>query len=252
MFSDPFAGPDDVITNHYAMWNGHDDPNAHRSVNYEVESGTLYRQDGVATTGLPTWAQPLTADSSDGSGNDIFRMWTRRSDFGNDYVHMRLRFDGWTEGHAPEWPAQPWDGVKIWLRRSGASGSYALYTAEVSRRQGNVMIQKKCAGSDAYTVLAQSKDNRPVETGLWETVGGGAYNDSNGTVLLGVVRDGKLVLTARDSGAGGCDPITAPGRVGVRGDNARFAFDDLTITSLDRGTTTAQPAPAPPHARGAP
>jgi hypothetical protein len=230
LFRDDFSGPDGVITNHYAMWSG--DSAAHQSSNYQVESGTLYRQNGVATTGAPTYDQPWTVDSTDGSGNDIFRDWTRESDFGDVSVTMQFRFEDWSAGQAPDWPAKSWDGVKIWLRRQGPSGSWGLYTAEIARRQGNVMIQKKCTGSDDYTMLAQTPANLPPQTGAWETDGGTVKTNADGSVTITVIRDGQTVLSATDTGNNGCAPITTPGRVGVRGDNAQFSFDDLTVSSL--------------------
>jgi hypothetical protein len=145
---------------------------------------------------------------------------------------MRFRFEAWSDGHDPDWPAKSWDGVKIWLRRQGASGSWGLYTAEIARRQGNVIIQKKCTGSDNYTLLAQTSATLPPVSGTWETDGGSVQTNADGSVTVSVIRDDKVVLTATDHGGNGCDPITTPGRVGVRGDNTQFSFDDFTVRDL--------------------
>jgi hypothetical protein len=229
LFHDGFAGADGVVTNHYAMWSR--DPAAHRSPDWQVESGTLYRHSGAATTGRATWTQPWNVDSTGSSGNDIFRNWTKRSDFGDVRVDMRLRFGGYSAGHRPDWPAKSWDGVKIWLRRQGASGSFALYTSEVARRQGNVMIEKKCSGSETYRMLAQSPAILPAVRGVWEDVGGTVVNNSDGSVTIQVIRAGVVVLRATDRGHNGCRPIRNAGRVGVRGDNSSFSFDDFTVTA---------------------
>lgn len=228
LFRDSFNGPDGVITNHYAAFSR--DPAALRSPDWEVESGSLLRRHDAAWTGVPNGVVP-NLDSSNGSGSDIFRMWTTRSNFRNVRVDMQLRTVRFTKGTA-RWPRKSWDGVKIWLRRQGASGAtVGLYTAEVNRRQGNIIIQKKCVGSRHYRLLAQSPADHPAELGRWEHVGGSVRTERDGSVTLAVIRDGAVALRAKDTGAG-CRPITAPGKVGVRGDNANFLFDDFTVTSL--------------------
>jgi hypothetical protein len=176
----------------------------------------------VPTDNLPN------LDSSNGSGSQIFRLWTKRSDFANVKVEMDLRNNGFSGGGA--FPAVSWDGVKLWLRRQGASGSVGLYTAEVNRRQGNVLIQKKCAGSSDYSILGQA-GNLPARTGQWERVGGSVRNNPDGSVTLQVIRNGTVVLSATDTGAG-CAPITSAGKVGVRADNTNFNFDNFTVSGV--------------------
>jgi hypothetical protein len=231
LFRDTFDGPDGLITNHYATWSG--DAAAVRSPDWEVESGSLLRRHGAAWTGVPTAGLP-NLDSSNGSGSEIFRAWTTRSDFGDVRVDLRLRNLGYVDG-SPGWPRKSWDGVKIWLRRQGASGQFvALYTAEVNRRQGNIIIQKRCQGTRRYALLAASRADRPAHVGRWERVGGSVRTNGDGSASIAVIRSGQVALRATDTGAGGCRPITAPGRVGVRGDNTQFSFDDFTVTALAR------------------
>jgi hypothetical protein len=224
---DDFTGRDAVITNHYAFWS--DDPSAFRDPNWEVESGTVYRRRNAAWSGVPTDNLP-NIDSSNGSGSQTFRMWTKRSDFGNVRVEMDLRNNGYTRG-SPSRPAQSWDGVKVWLRRQATSGpGVKTYTSEVNRRQGNVVIQKTCG--DEYTILASSpgrKGPQPARFGEWERVGGAVRTDEDGSVTIQVIRSEAVVLTAIDRGAGGCEPIRSPGRVGVRGDNTDFHFDRFKV-----------------------
>ena len=227
LFSDSFGAADGLLTNHYAFWNPAD-PNAFRSPDWEMESGSVYRQSGSAWTGNPTDNIP-NLTSSNGSGSQVFRLWTKRSDFNNVRVEMDLRNNGFTGGGL--YPAVSWDGVKLWLRRQGASGSVGLYTAEVNRRQGNVMIQKKCAGVSDYSILGQTASNSlPARVGQWERVGGTVRTNADGSVTLQVIRDGAVVLEATDRGAG-CAPITSAGKVGVRGDNANFNFDNFTVNA---------------------
>jgi hypothetical protein len=230
VFRERFDGPDGLITNHYATWNSA--PWAVRSLRWQAESGTLLRRDGVGWTGSPSDETP-SSRSTNGTGSQLFRVWTVRSDFRDGRIDMRLRNEGYDDG-SPAYPRKSWDGVKLWPRREPGFGSVALYTAEVNRRQGNVMIQKKCAGSDEYAILAQTADDRPARIGQWEHVGATIHTHADGSVSIGLIRDGAVVLRATDRGAGGCPPIAGPGKVGVRGDNAQFSFDDFTVTALDR------------------
>jgi len=55
-----------------------------------------------------------------------------------------------------------------------------------------------------------------------------AGDEPDGSVTLEVSRDGVLLRRVSDAGVG-CAPITRSGRIGVRGDNAEFDFDDLTV-----------------------
>lgn len=224
LFSDAFSGPDGIITSADAFWNPYDTTLA-RDPNWEGESGTMYRRAEAArsTTNITR----------------VFRFWTTRSDFANVNVQMDLRTHFYHAGDL-SMPAASWDGVKLWLRRqvingtSSANVSPALYTAEVNRRQGNVVIQKKCTGQDSYTVLANtawSGNPNPAKIGQWERVGGTVRTNADGSVTVQVIRDGAVVLTGTDNGAGGCAPITAAGKVGVRGDNTEFDFDNFTVTA---------------------
>ena len=223
LFTDTFTGLDSVITNHYAFWSPNDST-AFRSANWEMESGCALRQDNTLWSGVPTSNLP-NKDCSNGSGSETFRLWTKRTDFGNVAVSMSLRNNGYAVGSQGE---RTWDGVKIWLRRTGASGSHGLYTVEVNRRQGNVMIQKKCAGSDEYHILSQGRpEGAAASIGQWENVGGSVVTRADGSVKLTMVRHGETVLEATDTGVG-CAPVTS-GRVGIRGDSTNFNVDDFTV-----------------------
>jgi hypothetical protein len=220
---DSFTGVDGVITNHYAFWHP-DDATAFRSEVWEMESGCALRQDNMLWSGVPTSNIP-NKDCSNGSGSETFRLWTKRS-FGDVSVTFSLRNNGYAAGSQGE---RSWDGVKIWLRRQGGTGSVGLYTAEVNRRQGNIMVQKKCGGSTEYHILAQARpEGSDAAFGEWEKVGGSVRNMPDGSVRLELVRHGQTVLEAVDTGVG-CAPITGDGRVGIRGDSTNFNADDFLV-----------------------
>jgi hypothetical protein len=220
---DPFTGADGVITNHYAFWNP-SDATAFRSDVWEMESGCALRRDNTLWSGVPTSNIP-NKDCSNGSGSETFRLWTKQS-FGNVSVTFSLRNNGYAVGSQGE---RSWDGIKIWLRRQGGTGSVGLYTAEVNRRQGNIMIQKKCAGSTTYHILSQARpEGSDALIGQWEKVGGSVRTAADGSVRLALVRHGRTVLEATDTGVG-CAPITNAGRVGIRGDSTNFNADDFLV-----------------------
>jgi hypothetical protein len=220
---DSFTGEDGVITNHYAFWS--DDDSAFRDDTWEMESGCALRSDNTLWTGAPTSNLP-NKDCSNGSGSEVFRLWTKRS-FTDVDVTFSLRNNGYVSGAEGE---RSWDGIKIWLRRQGGSGSVGLYTAEVNRRQGNILIEKKCAGSDEYHILSQARpEGSDASFGEWEKVGGSIKNEADGSVTLTLMRHGQTVLEATDDGVG-CAPYTTAGRVGIRGDYTDFNADDFLVT----------------------
>jgi hypothetical protein len=219
---DDFTGPDGVITNHYAYWHS-SDPLAFQDDIWEMESGCALRQDNTLWTGIPTSNVP-NRDCSNGSGSEIFRLWTKRS-FENVRVSLMLRNNGYVSGAVGE---RSWDGIKIWLRRQGGTGPVRLYTAEVNRRQGNVIIQKKCGDAD-YHIIAQGwPQGSAASIGTWENVGGSVKNLPDGSVKITVERRGQTVLSGIDTGIG-CAPITTAGRVGIRGDYTNFNADDFLV-----------------------
>jgi len=220
---DDFAGADGVITNHYAFWHGDDDDSAFRDDIWEMESGCALRRDNALWTGVPTSNIP-NRDCSNGSGSEVFRLWTKRS-FQNVSVTLSLRNNGYVSGAVGE---RSWDGIKVWLRRQGGTGPVRLYTAEVNRRQGNVIIQKKCGDADYHIIGQGWPEGSAASIGTWENVGGSVTNLPDGSVKLTVIRHGRTVLEATDTGIG-CAPITSGGRVGIRGDYTNFNADDFLV-----------------------
>ena len=55
--------------------------------------------------------------------------------------------------------------------------------------------------------------------------------NADGSVTIRLLSGGQLVVEATDHGTGG-PPITSPGRVGLRGDNSNFRFDDFQVSAL--------------------
>jgi hypothetical protein len=219
LFQDLFDGPDGIITNHHAYF-APPYADAHRSPTWEVESGCALRDGNRLWTGAPTTVEP-NKECSNGTGSAVFRMWTKRSDFGDVAVSFGLL----TEGYTPV--GESWDGVKIYLRRQDGDN---FYTAEVNRREGNVIIQRKCDGR--YTLLGGTRGaDTPLRQGEWEDVGGTVVNLPGDEVRIQVVRKDGVVLEAVDP-AGTCDVLRKPGRIGIRGDRTEFYVDGLDVRGL--------------------
>lgn len=225
VFHDPFGPSSGLVTNEYAMWN----PSASDAIvspDWEMTSGSLLARDGWAWTGVPDGSSP-DSGSAVTTGSAVFRLNTRRFDFEAVDVAFRLRVDGLVT--TSRTPATAWDGVHVFLRYQSES---ELYYASVNRRDGAVVIKKKCAGGDAnggtYVTLASTGRTHPIPFGVEQAIAAGIADNADGSVTIRVWRDGALVLEATDAGAG-CAPLHGTGAVGVRGDNAEFLLDDITV-----------------------
>jgi len=222
LLRDNFDGRDRVITNHYA-YHAPDAADAHRSRIWEVESGCALRSGNQLWTGVPTSNVP-DRDCSNGTGSAVFRMWTKRTDFRDVAVSFGLRNNGYTS------TGESWDGVKIYLRRQDGDN---FYTAEVNRREGNVIIQRKCDGE--YGLLSQVRTSAsPARIGEWEDVAGTVVNLSDDAVRIQVVRSDGVALEAIDA-QGSCDVLRRPGRIGIRGDRTDFHVDGVEVRGLAAG-----------------
>jgi hypothetical protein len=241
LFTDAFSAPDGLITNEYAYWNPRDAA-AHRSADWEMDSGSLFARAGAGWTGPVTDNCDPDRNSATCTNSSVFRLNTKRRDFGAVRVDMRLRanaFDDRDESADPDTPAVDWDGVHIWLHYVD---QYELYYASVNRRDGAVVIKKKCRGGDdnggTYYELA-SASGFPVPMGAWQQVGASIRTNADQTVTIRLYREGRELIEATDTGVG-CAAITGAGAVGVRGDNLDFDLDDVTVSAL-----AAEPAPGP-------
>jgi hypothetical protein len=222
--TDKFDQPNGLITNEYAYWKPQDG-SAKRSATWEMTSGSVFVKDGAAWTGVPDDKVP-NADSSGGNNSAIFRLTTRSKGFGDVRVGFRLYQNGLVA--TPSTPAVAWDGVHIFLRYQSRE---SLYYASVNRRDGHVVIKKKCVGGPSnggtYYALAE-KSGYPIPTGSWQNVTASVQNVPGG-VALKLYREAAEVLAVTDSGMG-CTPIMSAGATGVRADNDHFLFDDFTVT----------------------
>ena len=228
LFAHGFDLSDQLLTNEYAYWNpGARD--AHVSPDWEMTSGSLFVRGNAAWSGVPDTVEP-NATSSNGTDSAVFRLTTKRDDFGDvgvafDLVNARLLSTADT-------PAVDWDGIHIFLRYQSEE---SLYYASVNRRDGTVVMKKKCAGGPdnggTYYELTSYQSGHPIPFGARQRVGATVRNNPDGSVTLSLVRDGVTLQTATDRGVG-CKPITTPGKVGIRGDNDEFSVDNFSVASL--------------------
>ena len=223
---DAFDRPDGLVTNEYAKWN----PNSPARVEsplWDMTSGSLFAEDGAGWTGTPDGGSP-DAMSTSATGSAVFRLNTKDASFSNVDVAMRLRVDRFVS--TSRTPVVDWDGVHIWLRYKSEE---QLYYASVNRRDGTVVIKKKCPGGPSnggtYYTLA-SKSGFAVPLGVWQDVAAGVVDNPDGSVTLRLWREGVLRIEVTDRGIG-CSTLTGAGAVGIRGDNADFQFDDFTVHS---------------------
>jgi hypothetical protein len=233
---DDFAkanAPGGLITNQYALWTS--DPAAVQSPLWEMTSGSLFSVDGFGWTGDPDGVVP-DATSSNGTGSQVFRLRTRAA-FGSVRQAVSVRINGYDP---PPGGATGWDGVVLWPRYET---EFSLYFAYILRRDGRVQLTKKCAGSlpggDHYNggtyfpLTALTPSLGAPEIGRWYRLSSEVRDNADGSVSIAVYRDGVLLAEATDTGLG-CDPLTGPARLGVRGDNTDFDLDAYRVYDLPR------------------
>ncbi|HKS98956.1 MAG TPA: hypothetical protein VJT31_05435 [Rugosimonospora sp.] len=195
-------------------------PGARLSGDWLVTSGSLFAHHGAGWTGWPDGGSPDLA-SADATGSAVFRMVSRRADFGDVTVTAWIELRAYVS--TGRTPAQGLDGVHFWLRYQSAQ---ELYAVSVVRRDGLVVVKRKVPGGPSnggtYTTLGSVR--HPYRGGkLWvcarvRNVAGGA------AVRIDVALDGEPVLSVLDTAPG---RLLRPGAVGIRGDNADFLFGDF-------------------------
>ena len=221
-----FDRPDRLITNSFATWNP-GNPASVVDPTWGMSMGSLFNRGGAGWTGRP---DPLSPDarSAIATGSAIFRLYSKRADLGDARVTVRIRPTSFVS--SPARPAVATDGVHLWLR---FVDDRELYVASVLRRDGAVVIKKKCRGGlqngGTYHVIGTYRSGRPLPMGAWSTVAAAAV-DVLGGVRLRLWQNGAVVLDVTDRGVG-CAPIAAPGQIGVRADNTELYVDDLVVTS---------------------
>ena len=220
-------GASGLVTNEYA-YREPNSPQAHDSADWIVTSGSLFAQNGDGWTGVPDSGETGT-DSARYNDSAVFRLVTRRRDFGDVRAATSVKVD--SPITTKRTPASEWDGAHFWLRYHSPSELYAL---SFRRRDGMVVIKRKITAHDKaavdggdYTTLAQT--SFPIPYGSWQQVAASAVNGSGGTVKLTLEINGRTALTVVDSAPG---PLTEPGGVGLRVDNSELWFRDFTATPL--------------------
>ena len=226
-FAPATSGPDRLVTNEYAHWNPRAS-DARRSPDWDMTSGSLFVRHGAGWSGPPDQATP-DARSSVGTGSSVFRMNTRRTDFGDVQVTLRIRTLRFVDGGGRA-PTRPSDGVHLLLRRQDQT---ELYAASLNRRDGLLVVKKKLTGGTenggTYVTLGQVQ--YPFRFGEWQTFDVRVTSGGRSRVTVTVSQNGRRLLEAVDDGAHG-PPISRPGSIGLRADNCEFEFQTLRAHPL--------------------
>jgi hypothetical protein len=208
---DDFSGPDGLIT-------AEGQPIAPGEP-WQMTSGSLFRDDGTGWSGVP----------DDATGSAVFRMVSVERDFNDVDVSVTLRVDDMVTTERT--PAQDYDGAHIWVRYES---DRELYAVSVDRRDGTMIIKKKCPGGTdnggTYYDLNDSAPGAPIPFGQWQQVMVGVHDQPDGSVKITANRDG-LSMEAIDTGVG-CAPLRGGG-VGIRGDNAELRFAKIVVQPLE-------------------
>ena len=213
--SDDFAGSDGLIA-------AENRPGTDAA--WIMTSGSLFRSDGMGWSGRPDGGGPAPA-----TGSAVFRMVSADRSLSDVDVKVKLRVDELVE--TPRTPAQDFDGVHIWVRYQSAQ---QLYAVSVDRRDGSMVIKKKCEGGTdnggTYYDLTPFLPGAAIPFGEWQDVTVAVRDLPDGSVRINASRDGKPI-EAVDTGLG-CAPLLGGGGVGVRGDNAEFRLASVTVADL--------------------
>lgn len=221
-------GPNGLVTNEFAYWNPHS-PAAVVSPDWELDSGSLFSKHGAGWTGVPDDQKPDPVSVS-GNNSAVFRLTTKRKDFGDVEVSFRLFNRGLRS--TPSTPEQPYDGVHVFLRYQS---EFSLYYASVNRRENDIVIKKKVpGGSDNGGTYYELSSYLPyaVPYGKMQRIRAKVRNQQDGSVLIELSINGRRVLSAVDDGTKGGAPIRMAGKVGLRVDNAEVVFDKFEVSAL--------------------
>jgi hypothetical protein len=254
VFGDNFNSyADGLITSEYTFWNP-GAANAKPNPNWEMTSGSLFAAtlagEKVAYSGVPTYETTSVATPTPASANNsaVFRLTSVPAGFDNVAVSFRLNNKQLVSTTGT--PAVDWDGIHVFLRYVSEEN---LYYASVNRRDGSLAIKRKVPGGPSnggtyYTLAGTSAGKYNIPFNTWQNIKASVKTNADGTVTIQIFRDGVLALSAVDDGRiTGAAPITQPGKVGIRGDNDEFYFDDFTVDDPNSAGTpaTTPPAPAP-------
>ena len=218
-----FDRPNGLITNEYALYSG--GPGRHVSPTWIATSGSLFAHGGQGWTGVPDAVSPdrCSCRSTDSA---IFRVVTRRHDFGDVAVSFTLTNQRLVNTRRT--PALSLDGVHVFLRYRSPQ---ELYVVSVNRRDHQVVAKKKLPGGHSnggHYVQLGATSHFDWSPGVAQHVRAAVRTLGPRRVVLTLEIDGRRVLDVVDDGA----PLLAPGRVGLRGDNDQFLFDDFTARPI--------------------
>jgi hypothetical protein len=219
----PGFGESGLVTNEYA-YRHYSDPARVVSPDWIVTSGSLFSREGAGWTGVPD-REPPDARSANATDSAVFRLVSRRQNFGNVRVTFDLliaptRLSPGAEGHS-------YDGVHVWLHYASPR---ELYSLSVMRWDGTVAIKRKTPGGPSnggsYRTLTTARSVMPV--GRWVPVEVQALTRGAG-VQLTIIIDGRVLARQIDSSR---YALTRSGAVGLRGDNTQFEFRNFRARSL--------------------
>ena len=242
-------GSNNLITNEYGAWHSSDSTAVNSPV-WQSDGGSLFSVSTTGPSGEATRAaytgslDSSTADkySQTHTHSNKMRFWTKASGFGNVRIDADIEATSWS----PEAPSS-WGGFKFYLRREKGVTDSPFYTAEPYIKDGHLYIQKKCLGNTGggnfvagegsspggtYYILG-SKSGYTAPLGSWHKIAATVHTNADGSVTIGLYRDGQLLLQAVDHGAQpdgtGCAPLYA-GHVGFRSDFLQYYLDNYEVT----------------------
>jgi hypothetical protein len=209
---------DGLVTNELTQRHG-DEPGVRRSADWVATSGSLFAVGGMGFSGVPDGSPP-DAGSRSGTDSAVFRLISRRTDFGDVRVRFRLRVS--RQVTTPRTPAEDYDGVHLLVRYQSPQ---QLYAVSLQRRDGIVSIKRKDPGGPAnggtYVELAKAPFALVTD---WLDVDVRVHETGDGGTALELRAGDRLVVEAVDRSP---QRITAAGALGIRADNTEFYFADF-------------------------
>ncbi|MFH9617450.1 hypothetical protein [Streptomyces pratensis] len=225
-----------LVTDEYA-YRHPESGDARLSHDWVVTSGSLFAQWAIGWTGVPDGDAPGPGPGPH-TGSSVFRLVTRRRDFGDSTVRCRVFLK--PPGATGRTPARDWDGGHLWLRYRSAQELYAL---SFRRRDGTVVLKRKhptpgrpVGEEGVYTTLATA--DHALDYGRWHQVAASASRCRGDGVRIVLTLDGRTVLDTEDRTPG---RLTAAGGVGLRGDNTEMAFFGFTARNHTGSRRHAEP-----------
>lgn len=214
--TDDFTGPDGLIASEHH-------PGDEGSP-WTVTSGSLFRAGDTGWTGVPDGG-----GEPGSTGSAVFRMVSTDRSFGD--VDVTLDLDVVTLVATPRTPPRDYDGAHVWVRYRSAE---ELYAVSVDRRDGRMIIKKKCPGGDVnggtYHDISPHVGAAAIPFGRWQQIAVSVRDRPDGSVAIDATRDG-IAVSGVDDGVG-CPPLTGGGGVGLRGDNAELRFTGFVVDPM--------------------